>query len=467
MVNDPIISYADPSVGTVFFNITPRNDGRLLNELIKAARERESSDEQALRYPKLVAEYLDSFHRSLVFHELSHILQALAYPGLFLRCYREMNLTNAVLAYYREDPAETLPARLELPSHWRDTWAAPVTPHTIEITEAGARIRRLLKGDRRRPSDLTENDLLEDAACMFQYKVEIGAPGTGASYSQWLRERRRYTMTYKYLSRLLGQDCAFAFLPEFVREAFCTNRPLQAFATLVSFTVREGPSLALELGPEAFVPLCRSFMIRSGFPVRAPSPSSPVAEDPPAYLDSSTHADFVEKSVLHPLYPLARRVTADKTLASQLDRTLSAPHEFVPRDSNRLPDDLATLWPPLTVIRILHPEIRFRDSVVIVSEAYTGAFPFLEGVSYSQYLKLCLSYRQLAIALAIDPGRIPDHNCGHRQCPVFSDLCGRWLKIPKLAKDCEFPAFAAGATARRITLDSNGSPLLIKERREK
>jgi hypothetical protein len=464
MASDRIISYADPAVGAVFFNITPQKGGRLLNELLKAARGRDTSDEATLLYPQLVAGYLDSFHRPLVFHEWCHILQALAYPGLFLRCYREMNLTDAVLAHYREQAGESLPSRLELPDEWRGTWAIPVTPHTIEMTDTGARIRRLARDERRRPNDLTENDLLEDAACVFQYKVEIGAPGTGASYSQWLRERRRYTMTFKFLSRLLGQDCAFASLPALVREAFSTNRPLQAFATLVSFTVHEGPSLPLQLGPEAFFPLCRSILIRSGFPVRSPDAASPVTDDPPALMDSSTHADFVDKSVLHPLWLLARRVTTDETLAGRLDRMLSAPHEFIPRDATkRLPDDLRGLWPPLTVVRLLHPDIRFRDSLVIISESYKGECPFLSGASYSQYLHTCLGYRQLALAIALDPDGISDHNCGHRQCPVFSHLCRRWMKIPELAKDCEFPGFVTGVTTRRIKLDTTGVPILIRE----
>lgn len=71
-------------------------------------------------------------------------------------------------------------------------------------------------------------------------KAEIGAEGTGKGYRRWIREpqRPRYSTTFNFLARVLGEENAYVALPALVRAAFCTTHPLEVFASLVAMTVR-------------------------------------------------------------------------------------------------------------------------------------------------------------------------------------------------------------------------------------
>jgi hypothetical protein len=119
-----IVSYADPAVGAVFFNVAPMQQGRLAAEVIAAARARQNSAQAAQDYPMMLSAYIDTHHHTLVLHEWCHILQALVYPGLFFRCLREMQLVNGILSGLREDQSPSIPARVVLPEAWQYVWSS-------------------------------------------------------------------------------------------------------------------------------------------------------------------------------------------------------------------------------------------------------------------------------------------------------------------------------------------------------
>jgi hypothetical protein len=452
MANQPVISYADPTVGAVFFNITPPERSRAVDENIAAAQARRESDQAAREYPLRLAAYVDAHHRSLTFHEWCHILQALLYPGLFLRCTREMALATSILSAIRADPAAAVAPRLGLNDVLQEMWTAQLQPYRIDIGEDGEdHSAPAPPGGRRRPSDLTENDLLEDDACAFQYKAEIGAPGTGAGYAQWLSERRRYTMTFRLLARLLGQESAFVALPVLVRQAFSTTLPLPAFAAALAYTVREGRTLPQQLGPDTYLTMVRGALSRA-LEHGLPEPGLPADADPPLYLDAEAQRAMVERNPFHPLWPLAQRLWGEDGEVDQIGDLLLHPYRGLDRRRDTVDPALERYWPPLTVVRLLHPDVPLRDGVAIVSGEYADlACPFMPDLTYPTYLQTMLSQRYLAMSLATATYDTVAHNCHHAACPWYpANLCRRWLKVPERLETCEFPEFARGATHRQL-----------------
>lgn len=125
-----------------------------------------------------------------------------------------------------------------LSPEWRETFYAPTTLYRLGGSrEAGVSIDPCDPRDRR-GNDLSESDLIEEDASIFQYKVEIGADGTGQGYARWLHEKHRYTMVFKFLSRLLGPENAYTALPPLVRADFARLRDDDVSVTLMSMRNR-------------------------------------------------------------------------------------------------------------------------------------------------------------------------------------------------------------------------------------
>src|SRR5262245_27898935 len=98
----PVISYADTTIGAIFFNITPRAEGAEVESIRAAAHRGDASQEPSSPlvsdYFSQLALYIDKYHHSLVVHEWFHILQAITYPALYLRSLRELRLVVKILA---------------------------------------------------------------------------------------------------------------------------------------------------------------------------------------------------------------------------------------------------------------------------------------------------------------------------------------------------------------------------------
>jgi hypothetical protein len=430
----------------------------MTDQVLAAARARRTSTQAARDYVALLTAYIDSFHHTLVMHEWCHVLQALVYPGLFFRCVREFQFVNGILSALRHDLSQSVPARFVLPEAVQYVWTSQLQPFRIEITDIGEnRSGPAPEGDQPRPNNLTENDLLEDDACVFQYKAEIAGPGTGAGYARWLRERRRYTMTFKLLERMLGEESAFIALPALVRAAFSTTQPMSVFAALLAFLVRDR-TLPEDVGSDMTMTLIMNLLLDCNLKAGRPDPSRSPYDEELLYIDPHSHAEFVAYSVLHPLWPLARRLWPGKGDGGRelKARFLRLPHEKLNRRSGATDPDMMIYWPPATVVRLVHPDVSIRDSVLLFSEQYAGVdCAFMPGVKYPAYRTEVIARRSLAMSMATDFYRSAAHNCHHSGCQFFPvELCKRWLKVPEDPGDCEFPGFVQDVTTRRLNPDS-------------
>ena len=239
-----VISYADTTVGTIAFNIQPpatlpREDLKHFLDLAASGEDEQSREE----FLHAVTTWLGSDFWPLYVHERCHIIQACLYPALFLRGVRELIFIAMVFKALRDDDREQVPIKGSLPHDAYFPLLQSVYPYRVieegtrlHLTDGGAKVITRY--------DITENHLLEEDASIFQFKVEVGGAGDGASYRAWLRRRGSYSSIFRLLVRWFGDDDkAYFSLPPLVRGAFITTWPVTTFISLVDWTIRNsGPA---------------------------------------------------------------------------------------------------------------------------------------------------------------------------------------------------------------------------------
>jgi hypothetical protein len=137
----------------------------------------------------------------------------------------------------RHDAAPEKPVRLFLSQECMETWTISTIRYRITLGERTARWTFANPGEIGL-NILTETDLLEEDASVFQYRTEIGTSGTGAGYSRWLKEKARYTMTFALLRRIFGAEDAFLALSPLVRAAYSTTWPMTTFMALLNMVLK-------------------------------------------------------------------------------------------------------------------------------------------------------------------------------------------------------------------------------------
>ncbi len=370
----PIISYADTTIGAVFFNLAPTAKeiaSEDMRTLISLAKERRISSVAREQYALSLGRYLELYHHTLLAHEWCHILQAITYPFLYFRCVQDFYISNSILTSLRQETKPVISLPLSLPDDWLATLRAPTRSYRVSIDEQGQCDIRLADPQDRRANDLTENDLLEEDASIFQYKVEIGALGTGTGYKRWNREsqRRRYTMAFNFLSRLLGVDNAYLALPALVRVAFSTTVPLQVFAELAGLTLFIDADLPTLLGIDEYFEflldrLCANPYLKRDVPnINEPRSAD---SDAVAYLDRTAHHTIIETSSTskkHPLFPLAHALWQECGENPLLPTWLFHPYTVFDRLRDDVSPQFKAYWPPMFIIRLLHPELPLNNGV--------------------------------------------------------------------------------------------------------
>lgn len=444
-----VSSYADTTVGVVFFNIRPGERDGIADQLAAAVRDSQEDPEARRRYETAVGAYLESHHLPLLAHEWCHILQAVAYPSLYLRCLRELQLCRTILlAAQAADGELTLP--LVLSDDWLDTLFAATMLLRLTLEENGSVSIAAADPADRRPNDLTETDLLEEDASIFQYKVEIGGPGTGAAYSRWLRERGRYTMTFRFLSRALGEEAAYQGLPALVRASFSTSLPLVAFAHLVGFTRQAGAELA-EAGADLYYEILAGVVEDWGLPTDPVRPDRPLTEVDFSRFDETARRVLIEEDDgMHPLAVLARHAWVERDEPTLTD-FLFHPDRFYDRRTRSFAEEVLPYLPPMILVRVLKPEIALSDSVYVTSAEFVNRPAPLTAPSWERHFIELIAVKRLAFSLATRVYAALPHNCHHEACPLYPwDLCRQWVSIPKAFEECGFPGFLERATNHRL-----------------
>ena len=445
-------SYADPATGCV--HLTLRGEGGVFRELVEAAR----SDPHDLSFKAALVSYSWSAHRTLVLHEWAHVLQLATYPALFLRSARAARAMIGPAAYLATNPGpHPLPLGFVMDERWRmsDLLATagirPVVGRTgMELQVVEDRVGRGI---------LTERDLLEEDATVFQYRAEIAARGSGRAYRNWLRESPRYSRVFVFLARHFGDEAALRLLPILARVAFRTTRPLEGFFTSFGTLMHEGKGFYAD--PDIGDGELEEILLEN---LRTPLGSiepgqltmqTPEFDDPKGVIDEPALADLVRR---YRQLPIA--------LLTEIDLHGSDDQRGVARAALRSPEDLLDRlnWeedtrppdflPPITTIALADPDFPRGASLMAISPLHAAAeFPGVAGQTYAQWTSTMLKGRMMWRAIRETPEG-PTTNCPHEACAYHrTGLCRGWMTIPAAADDCEFPEFLVHTTKHGLSAD--------------
>ncbi len=446
-------SYADPTIGIVQFNILAEGGagGRYGLELLALARKPVHTGQERSEYGERLRHFVRYLRRSLYVHEWFHILQAAHYPFVYLDAVRQWNLYQDACDGVRMLPAPTISMRLPMNPLIRQTieqsqraYHVRIDPVARSVDVSGTQSEYLERGD------ISEAQLLEEDASIFQYRVEIGAAGTGAGYQQWLWERSRYRVVFDYLRTLFGDsDRAVALLPILVRAAYQTTLPMTAFAYLAGWSVFTGkPDTE---APEEAYALCMSRLEK--LPMEhgdMPALEQMAGDDKFHMITDSDLAELCAAAPRsHPLNGLVQ-IVLKRRKDSQYPSWWFKP--FTLFDRSRLSEDesLSALTPPLTIIRLLDRGVPLGHQAMLPNMEIAPADLRSDKRMWPGGLLMALARKQLVLGMFTEAMDVYRHWCPHNDCVDRSALCKRWPFVPDDWTNCGFPNFLTTLTDRRV-----------------
>lgn len=383
------------------------------------------------------------------------MLQLATYPFLFLRSARAARVMAAAPGYLAEHPGRyQLPLRLEMDELWRDSRVLSTFGFRASVIDNEVHVSPGLSDGIGR-GILTERDLLEEDATVFQYRAEISARGSGRSYRNWLRERPRYSRLFSFLATHVGDDAALRLLPILVRIAYRTTRPLEgffsSFATVLHFELAEHWDDEQEL--EDILERARRGAVDhlgdDDLTIQKPE-----LEDPAGWIDDEVFTALVERYQQLPIAPLARiNLLGTDKQREHAREALRMPWQFFNRYTGAIDDRLGDYFPPAMTIALDDPGFPRGSTLLWISPLLRESeFP-VDGRTYSDWLNVFLKGRILSRALQ-SGSTGPNEQCPHVTCGYHSSgLCRGWMTVPKAAADCEFPEFLARITNHRLSAD--------------
>jgi hypothetical protein len=377
----------------------------------------------------------------------------ISYPALYLRALREFRFAYELMDNLRSID-EPVAVRITPMRSWDIGLRAP-TEAVYRLTVESASTVALAVGDPNdpRPGELTETGLLEEDASIFQYKVEIDSFGTAAGYRQWLRERGRYTTAFRLLSRLMDPETAYIALPALVRAAFQTTWPVTIFASLVEWILKHGLAYVPAVGVDSTYRVLME-SLSTTLPTATPSSLEGFDEDA-ALLGSDAWPTLLAENEIHPLRPLVMKLWQDRQDADRVLASLFHPDREFDRRGGGASAELQAYWPPVTMVRVVHDDVRLGDTIVIPTPDLIGAKPFPTwDRSYADYVVELITMKEFAFNLAGYYGDAA-HNCTHDTCPIHATgVCRRWMSIPKEFDACSFPGWLEREAARRVDVEN-------------
>lgn len=455
-----LVSYADITCGTIFFELPGFNEESLSSVLLLAKRRKQAVHERE-EYIDTTLNYLLENHKELFAHEWCHILQGLAYPGLFLRTVREMWMVENILGAFRSSDAERLTIPQELTGQYKKFFYGPTLLYSMQGLANGTALElRGVPSDQLRGLEFSEIQLLEEDASIFQYKVMIEAEGDGQGYRRWLRHQPRYSSIFNMLRRFFDDQGAYIALPPLVRYAYSTTRPVETFALLTARSIGTFGSRGLATTDvDAY-----SDWLRNLLPNVVAPPNMYIVNaresgvnDPNILIDVSMIERIHSQADRHPLYRQMQLLLNNSEMGHKIRYALLHPFLMLNFCKKTVDLEVVEYLPPLTHIRIHHSDLRIADSLFRVAPVLAGKpTPFMGDLRYDEWLPEFIGRKHLAISLMTDLMADKLHNCHHTGCPLYaSGLCRRWYKIPIRPEDCEFPAMMEIATYYRYDTGSN------------
>lgn len=452
-------SYFDTTIGVAFFNVAPPAVPELANVVVEARNRRHDSPQEREAYIHTALAMLDRLHYPLVTHEWGHTLQAITHPALYLRCLREMSLLWGVVEALRQDPHD-ISAQFAVDERSGAQLSMPISRLRVSI-DGGQPSITDADSEWPVPEDLSEADLLEDSASVFQYKAEIGGEGTARSYRRWLREGYRYSRTFDFLSGAMSPADAYVALPALVMAAYRTNLPLHTFAWLLALTVGEEPSepnvRPSELGMEPYWEHLELVLAQVLAAAPAMDPRRSILEEEAHHrIDRAGMLELSAGMPIHPLSPLVERAWRDEEDIARLQRAMLRPYLAFDRRERSAQRWLEPFRPPVIALRILSEGIELGDSVLAISPTVARSQLLQRGVGWQEYLIELMRMKAFVSANVMPFGGSVRHCCPHRECPFHRhDVCRGWTDIPSSGfQDCNFPDWLFGSFKRRVDFDS-------------
>lgn len=439
----------DPVTGCV--HLTLSGSGEEFGELVAGARTKPTDQV----FKNGLFAYAHRTYRSLFRHEWAHILQLATYPTLYLRAARSARVAVGAGMFLAGNPGRyPLPLRFQMDSEWEFSTMLSTIPFRTVVEEGGVRTEGVLSNVGR--GILTERDLLEEDATIFQYRAEISGQGLGRAYRNWLRERPRYSRVFAFLARHLGKDdAALRLLPVMARAAFRTTRPLDSFLMLFGVIMHEGSDFFTDISSdEDLEELFTADLERKLGTVAADELSiqSPETADPHRVIGVEAFRGLIARFPLQPIGPLADLdANGEPGKGGLAGEALRHPERFFDRRDPDPREDLLAYWPPAITVSLDHPDFPRGSTLLSLSPLmHETQVPGLEGTTYAEWGGSILKNRMIwQEVLAGATGA--NARCPHAACDYHgSGLCRGWMTIPTEAAECEFPSFFAATTKHRL-----------------
>jgi hypothetical protein len=454
--SEPFRSYFDTTLGYIFFNIPAADAPEVVEELAAARRSRRESERKRLEYAEYLATWVRLRHYPLMAHEWAHALQVLTHPALFLRCLREFSAVCTVCDELRRAP-EMAPVPLTPERSWTEELAWPTVPVRISVREDGAADAKAATG-RPMPNDISETDLLEDSASVFQYKAEIGGEGSVEGYRRWLAEGRKYlyAKTFEFLAATLSPADAYVALAPLVMAAFGTVLPVHTFVSLLAITLREAPAPPRELGADRYFLYLQLVLEESLETGRMPEPRRQLHQEAEQRrIDRETVLGLAEGMPSHPMSPVVERAWRDEAAIERLREAILHPHLAFDRRSRDSQRWLEPFRPAVTAFRMLDSGMDVGDTPLYVSPTLVEGGFQPGGMSWQEYLIQLLRIKTFVFAVATPFLRPLPHHCPHTDCRYHEfDMCRAWMNVPAQPDGCGFPEWLANVVNRRLDFSS-------------
>lgn len=443
-------SYADPATGAVHLFL--RGSDPAFMELVADARTRKAD------YKSNLYRYVWRAHSSLLAHEWAHILQVVSYPFLFLRAARAGRVMIGPSVFLASNPGRhTLPLSLEMDNRWRESLMLSTVAFRAIFGERSVEFS-LVEPGRIARGVLTELDMLEEDATVFQYRAGISAPGKGAAYRVWLRERPRYSRLFAILSQRLGDGDALRWLPILVRLAYHTTRPVEAFFTSLSTLLLDGPDIYGDADITDIVEQALFDNLKRSLGTLAADQLTihrSELDDPPGVITPEVFRELAQRYTQLPVAPLTS-LNHNGTDAQRgvVDEALRAPWRFFDRRQHRFDDRLIDYLPPAMVIRLDSIDFPAGSTLIAFSPLLLKTpLPLAGAATYAEWTQEALRTRMVWKAL-LEGASGAHPRCPHGACTYHrSGLCHGWFPIPTELQNCSFPEFWTLATKHRLSAD--------------
>jgi len=448
-------SYFDTTLGYAFFNVPAATVPEVVELLTAARRDRKLSSERRDEFLHGLMGWVRLRHYPLLAHEWGHSLQVLTHPALFLRCLREFSAVCSVADELRKAPYAT-PLRLFPDASWVEGLVMPTIPVRLSVNEDGEPAAEPATARTRR-GDLSEADLLEDSASIFQYKAEIGSEGSVDGYRRWLGEGRKYlyAKTFDFLSALLTPADAYIALSPLVMAAYRTTWPVHSFISLLAKTLAHCPAPPATLGSDRywlFLQLMLEDALDTG---RTPEPRRHLhEEDEQRRIDRSAVLAMAAGMPGHPMSAIVSLAYENEASIDRLEEAILHPYLAFDRRARDAHEWLQPFRPAVTAFRMFDAGMSPAETVLYISPTVVnGTFQPGEA-NWQEHLIQLMQIKTFVFAVATPFLKAFPHTCPHTECGFHElDLCRGWMNIPEEWRACTFPKWLENVMNRQVDAD--------------